>query len=155
PVTCPHYAALCTGIVRAALSVVVAGLDALPGWEVLSATTDGCMVKAPWRFDPAMLKQEDGVLITDHLKPLDLYPELAALEACPAVTALMVGRKNLGFDPHSWIEIKHVGDTAETYKTRMYHLAWHGVTQHIARAGLQLEADETLETLHIKEGIPT
>jgi hypothetical protein len=67
----------------------------------------------------------------------------------------MVGRKNLGFDQHSWLEIKHVGDTAETYKTRMYHLAWHGVTQHIARVGLQLEADETLETLHTKEGIPT
>jgi hypothetical protein len=59
----------------------------------------------------------------------------------------MIRRQNLGFNPHSWIEIKHVGDTAETYKTRMYHLGWHGVTQHIARAGLQLEADETLEML--------
>src|SRR4029453_18895926 len=130
-------------------------LDALPGFEVLSATTDGCMVKAPRRFDPGMLEQKDGVLQTESLEPLDLYPELAALEVCPAIAALMVGRKNLGFSLHNWIEIKHVGDTAETYKTRMYHLAWNGVTQHIARAGLQLEADETLERLHTQEGIPT
>jgi hypothetical protein len=113
------------------------------------------MVKAPRRFDPGMLGQKEGVLQTEGLEPLDLYPELAALEACPAIAALMVGRKNLGFNPHSWLEIKHIGDTAETYKTRMYHLTWEGVTQHIARAGLKLEADETLARLHTQEGIPT
>jgi hypothetical protein len=82
PVTCPYYAALCTGIVRAALSAIVAGLDALPDFEVLSATTDGCMVKAPRRFDPGTLAQKHGVLVAEYLEPLKLYPELAALEAC-------------------------------------------------------------------------
>jgi hypothetical protein len=153
-ITCPHYAALCTGIVRAALSAIVAGLDALPHFEVLSATTDGCMVKAPRRFDPTMLQQEEGVLLTDSLKPLDLYPELAALAACPAVTALMVGRANLDFDPHSWIEVKHVGAAADTYKTRMYHLTWHGHTQHSAHTGLWLEDETDLEYLHACQGIP-
>ena len=61
-------------------SVIVARLDALPGWEVLSATVDGCMVKAPPRFDPDTLEaKEVGCAKTEDLQPLALYPELAAL----------------------------------------------------------------------------
>jgi len=109
------------------------------------------MVKAPRRFDPAILQQEDGVLLTAPPQPLEPYPELAALETCPAVTALMVERANLGFDPHSWIEMKHVGDAAGTYKTRMYHLTWRGHTQHSAHTGLWLEGDTDLAWIFHKQ----
>jgi hypothetical protein len=39
------------------------------------------MVKAPLRFDPGTLEVKAGVLQTEDLEPLILYPELAALEA--------------------------------------------------------------------------
>jgi hypothetical protein len=67
---------------------------------------------------------------------------------------LTVGRRNLGFDPHGWIEIKHVGDIADTYKTRMYYLTWQGQTQHSAHTGLWLEDEASLEHLHACPGIP-
>jgi hypothetical protein len=49
-VTVPHYAAMTTGIVRAALAALVAAIGTRNGCRVLSATTDGAMVVVPHRF---------------------------------------------------------------------------------------------------------
>jgi hypothetical protein len=108
----PPSAALGTGMVRAARSALVAGLDALPDVEGLRAPTDGGRVQAPRRFALAMLQQEEGVRSPDHLQPWERCPARAALETNPAVPALPGGRQPLGCAPHGWMAIKHGGDAA-------------------------------------------
>src|SRR5262249_23718673 len=50
-ISTPHYAAMTTGIVRAALAAVVAEVARHEGCDVLSATTDGCMIAVPRTFE--------------------------------------------------------------------------------------------------------
>jgi hypothetical protein len=152
-VTCPHYAAACTGIIRAALSAIVSGLSACAGFAVLSATTDGCMLIVPKRFDPETLTQSNGKLETSGLDLLALYPEVKALERYPAIRALIMGRRNMGMN-NTWIEVKHVGDAASTMKTRVNTMSYRGVTQHEAKTGIRLHDGETLDALHARPDIP-
>jgi hypothetical protein len=69
----------------------------------------------------------------------------------------MQGRRNTGTDPNEWMEVKHAGSRAYTYKTRIYSLEQEGVTQHIATAGMRLDKREVsaLYAYHEAEGIPT
>lgn len=154
-VTCPPYAAMCTGIVRAALASVVYELSRHEGFEVLSATTDGCMVKVPDTFEFTNI-DERGVI--HGLRFDELFPSVyAKLCEYPVIQLLMQGRTNTGTDPQEWMEVKHAGSWAYTYKTRMYGLAHAGVTQHIATAGIRLDKREVsaLHAYHLAEGIPT
>jgi hypothetical protein len=154
-VTCPPYAAMCTGIVRAALASVVYELSQHEGFEVLSATTDGCMVKVPDTFE---FTDIDEYGLIQGLKFDKLFPSVYKnLCAYPTIRLLMQARINTGTDPHEWIEVKHAGSWASTYKTRIYGLAHEGVTQHIATAGIRLDNREvsTLHAYHQADGIPT
>ena len=45
-ITCPHYAAICTGIARASLCALINLFDS-HSCEILSATTDGAMIVVP------------------------------------------------------------------------------------------------------------
>jgi hypothetical protein len=154
-ITCPHYAAACTGVTRAALSELIAELSAHEGFTVLSATTDGAMVLAPRRFPVEDLKPgKYGVLQTEHLDAVELYPELKALEARPAIQALIAGRRNMGLDPR-WIEIKHVGDSALTLRTRTYVMWWKGIVQHKACTGVEVRDGDVIEQWHDDANIPT
>jgi hypothetical protein len=83
-ISTPHYAAAYTGIIRAALMSVITGLAACPGFRVLSATTDGCMLIVPRRFEIEALPQRDGTVDPSAVALLDVYPELRALEQYPA-----------------------------------------------------------------------
>ena len=142
-VTCPPYAAMCTGIVRAALASVVYELSRHDGFEVLSATTDGCMVKVPDTFEFTNI-DERGII--QGLKFDVLFPSVYKnLCDYPAIRLLMQGRANTGTNPQEWMEVKHAGSWAYTYKTRMYGLAHADVTQHIATAGIRLD----LSLIHI------
>jgi DNA polymerase elongation subunit (family B) len=154
-VTCPPYAAMCTGIVRAALASVVYELSRHDGFEVLSATTDGCMVQVPDTADFTNI-DEKGFIQGLQFPPLfpSVYKHLCDY---PAIQLLMQGRRNTGTDPDEWMEVKHAGSRAYTYKTRIYSLEHAGVTQHIATAGMRLDKREVsvLHAYHEAEGIPT
>jgi hypothetical protein len=143
-VTVPHYAATVTGIVRAALAALVAEIGPTPGCRVLSATTDGAMVVVPRRF--ALEVDQKG-----RVKPpesfADLYPDIyeALMQTIP-IRALEQGRLNMGLEPGSWLEIKHVGMEAWTFKTRAYGLLHDGVDQHTAWSGFRPKSgDEMIE----------
>jgi hypothetical protein len=156
PITVPHFAALCTGIVRAALSTLVARLAECPGFRILSATTDGCMLVAPKRFDPDVLPVKDGVVDPENVALLGLYPELKALEQSPAILALLIGRKHLGLSPKEspWVVLKHIGDHAATMRTRVSHLSYKGVVQYEAHTGIDT-SETTLAQLHREIGLVT
>ncbi len=142
-ITTPHYAAMCTGIVRAALGAVVAEVARHPGCEVLSATTDGCMIAIPRRLDLAVDKDGKVIVPTVAQAIPDLY---ALLKAHYPVMALEQGRLNMGLEPDTWLEVKHAGDRALTLRTRGNVLYHKGVPQHVARAGHKVvSADELLE----------
>jgi hypothetical protein len=152
-ITTAHYAAACTGVVRAALSALVYGLSRCPGFTVLSATTDGCMLVAPRRFDLGTLPATNGKLDCSKLDLLALYPEIKALERYPAIRGLIMGRQNMDLEG-PWIEAKHAGDAAVNMKTRVYTMAYRGVVQHEAKTGIHLQDGQTLEGLHAMADIP-
>ncbi len=149
-ITCPIYAAMCTGSVRAALCAMVATAEDFPGVSVLSATTDGFMLKLP--FHGEIQTNEKGKLVLPHLR--DVAPDLyAKLNELPPVRALRLGRLNLGADPEKWLETKHIGDEALTIKTRGYILRWKGKTTFMARCGHQVADAEALEELYYADTI--
>jgi hypothetical protein len=152
-ITVPHFAALCTGMVRAALSMVVARLAECPGFRVLSATTDGCMLVAPRRFDPDMLPMKNGKVDPEKVDLLGLYPEIRALEQSPAIVAMLLGRRALG-QSGPWAVIKHIGDHAETMRTRVNSLSYKGVEQHVAHTGIDT-TETSLAALHRELGLVT
>jgi hypothetical protein len=152
-ITTAHYAAACTGIVRAALSALVGGLSKRPRFKILSATTDGCMLVAPRRFDLDALPAMNGKLDCSKLDLVSLYPEIKALEVYPAIQGLIMGRQNMGLEG-PWIEMKHAGDRAVNMKTRVYTMSYRGVVQHEAKTGIHLKDDQTLEDLHAQTDIP-
>jgi hypothetical protein len=151
-ITTPHYAALCTGIVRAALSTLVYRLSAYPGFRVLSATTDGAVIIAPRRFNPPLLPCHNSLVDPSSLDVLTLYPEIKALESSLAIRTLCMGRQHMQLGG-SWIEVKHIGNSADTMKTRVYSMSYNGVVQHEAHTGFRTD-DTPLIDLHACEDIP-
>lgn len=154
-ITCPHYAAMTTGIVRASLIAIVTEVAKHDGCETLSATTDGCMIAVPrslLNFD--IQHDESGRLILPT-SAKEAIPTLynAFMQHYP-IQVLEQGRRNMHLPADTWLEIKHGGDMAQTYKTRGYHLTYQGITQHIARAGLKLEYDGQLNELYNCDDIP-
>ena len=149
-VTCPHYAAICTGIVRAALAAVIHHAEQTPGVSVLSATTDGCMLKLP--FTGEIKLDDDGKLIPPPLKIVlpGLYERLESLYP---IRLLQAGRKNMGLSPDGWLESKHVGDEALTIKTRGYVLRYKGKQTFLAKCGHQLSNGDRLTELFYDEKI--
>ena len=133
PVTVPHYAAMTTGIVRAALAALVAEFGTRPGCRVLSATTDGAMVVVPRRFT---LEIDPKGRVVPPASFAALYPDMYAvlMQSIP-IQALEQGRQNMGLAQGAWLEIKHVGTEAWTFKTRGYILRHAGVDQHKAWSG--------------------
>jgi hypothetical protein len=144
PVTVPHYAAMTTGIVRAALAALVAEIGTRPGCRVLSATTDGAMVIVPRRF---ALEVDPKGHVIPPASFAALYPDIyAALMQAPPIQALEQGRQNMSLAPGAWLEIKHVGTEAWTFKTRGYILRHAGVDQHKAWSGYRPRSgDEMIE----------
>jgi hypothetical protein len=153
-VTTPHYAAACTGIIRAALATLVSGLSKCPGFRVLSATTDGCMIVAPKRIAlEAVPANDKGKLDVSGVDLLGMYPELQALESYPAIKALILGRRNMKLS-ETWIELKHVGDAADSMKTRVNCITYKGIVQHRATTGINRENAYMLDAYHADTGIP-
>jgi hypothetical protein len=136
------------------LATLVGGLAKCPGFKVLSATTDGCMVVAPKRIDMEGLPANDkGKLDVSGVDLLGAYPELKALESYPAIKALVYGRRNMRL-AETWIELKHVGDTADSYKTRVNCITYKGIVQHRATTGINRENAYRLDSYHADTGIP-
>jgi len=73
------------------------------------------------------------------------YPDIyeALMQALP-IQALEQGRQNMGLEPGSWLEIKHIGTEAWTFKTRGYVLRHNGIDQHIAWSGYQKKSGEEM-----------
>ena len=144
PVTVPHYAAMTTGIVRAALAALVAEIGTRNGCRVLSATTDGAMVVVPRRFT---LEVDCKGPIKPPASFVALYPDIyAALMQAPPIQALEQGRQNMRLEPGAWLVIKHLGTEAWTFKTRGYILRHAGVDQHKAWSGYRPRSgDEMIE----------
>jgi hypothetical protein len=149
-VTCPHYAAICTGIVRAALAAVIHHAEQFPSVSVLSATTDGCMLKLPFTGE---IKVDDK----GKLKPPPLMSVLPGLyerlESLYPIRLLQAGRKNMGLAPDGWLESKHVGDEALTIKTRGYVLRYKGKQTFLAKCGHQLSNGDQLTDLFYDDQI--
>lgn len=143
-ITCAHYAAMCTGLVRAALACVVHQAEQFPGVTVLSATTDGCMLRIP--FDGEIEVNDNGEPIPPHLQAVlpGLYEKLVELYP---IRMLIAGRRNLGLPDHGWLESKHVGDEALTIKTRGYVLRWKGKQTFLARCGHKVKDAGELEAI--------
>jgi hypothetical protein len=143
-ITVPHYAAMTTGIGRAALAALVAEIGAYPGCRVLSATIDGAMIVIPRRFT---LEVDSKGKVVPPASFAALYPDIYAvlMQSIP-IQALEQGRLNMGLEPGSWLAIKHVGTEAWTFKTRGYVLQHAGVDQHTAWSGYQKKSgDEMIE----------
>jgi hypothetical protein len=150
-ITTPHYAAMTTGIVRAALCALVAEVSKHPGCRVLSATTDGAMLLMPRYCDVEV--GPDGKVkppkdARDAMGPLydrflTYYP----------IRCLEQGRINLGVSNLAWLKVKHGGDRAVTARTRGYHLTYKGRTQYYARAATQVKDTAEWERLFLAEGI--
>jgi hypothetical protein len=143
-VTVPHYAAMTTGIGRAALAALVAEIGTYSGCRVLSATTDGAMVVVPRRF---ALEVDHKGRVRPPASFATLYPDIyAVLMQTVPIQALEQGRLNMGLEPGGWLAIKHVGTEAWTFKTRGYVLQHAGVDQHTAWSGYQKKSgDEMIE----------
>ena len=141
-VTLPHAAATIPGLIRAVLNVLV--LEASKIGTVLSATTDGIMVHVPDMSLPGQI---------DKGKP-HLDPPKALLEACekhPSVQLLQQGRKHIGENPDTWLEVKYAGNEAYTVKTRMNWIGWNGKTVHQAMVGLKKEDIGFHELMEIRD----
>ena len=143
-ITCPHYAAICTGITRASLCALINLFDS-HSCEILSATTDGAMIVAPRLSQPSV--DQNGIV-----KAPSIWNALSAdlshdLKAQFPLNLINQGRIVLGLEPDSWLVIKHLGDYANTIKTRGYKLKYLGVVQHEARAGLSRTSSDELEEL--------
>jgi hypothetical protein len=150
-ITTPHYAAMCTGIVRAALSATVYEVGKRADCEVLSATTDGCMIAVANRVN---LETDPQGIVQPFNFP-EVYPELyQAFKQYHPVMILEQGRLNMGHPKDTWLEIKYIGDYALTLKTRGNILMYKGVPQHVARAGHKVETAEELIALHEADGVP-
>lgn len=151
-ITNGHYAAMITGVVRAALIAFSMEVAKHPGCRVLSATTDGAMVVVPRTFD---IEVDDAGRVKppkDVLRVLGpIYEGL--LQHYP-IRCLEQGRYNLGIDEvGAWLEIKHVGDRAVTAKTRGYRLTYRGVDQHFAKAGTLFRDSKSWEQAVLSEAI--
>jgi len=137
-ITIPHYAAMTTGIVRTALIAIVNELANTQNCCVLNATTDGFMVSLP---KPQNFREEfktgkkSEILIPQTFK--ELWPEIyEKIKNLPAIKLLRMGQKNLGLEADNWLEIKHLGDEAYTWKTRGNYINYKGKTQSIARSSI-------------------
>ena len=96
-VSCPAYAATITGIVRAVALAVANAVTGMPGYEVLSATTDGLMLVVPDDCEWSAFMRE--------------------LQAHPACALLARGVKSAGLGD-GWLELKKAGRASLTIKTR-------------------------------------
>ena len=88
---------------------------------VLSATTDGAMV----------------LLHPDQTKDDALRAIIEGCEQHAPIKALMQGRRNLGLNPHEWLEVKHEGNEACTIKTRTNWIGQDGQKVYEARVGFE------------------
>jgi hypothetical protein len=141
-ITCPHYAAMITGIVRTALHCMEITFARAPGCRVLSATTDGLLAAVP-RIRGVDYGDGTTALPSASAAIADFWNDL---ETWPAIQLLKQGGINLGLtDP--WLEVKHVGDRAVTVKTRGGLVEWHGVSQHLARSGHRVKEAGEYESL--------
>jgi hypothetical protein len=152
-ITTPHYAAMTTGIVRAALCALVAEVSRHPGCRVLSATTDGAMIVIP-RYGEIEVRDDGTVEPPEDVRAV-LGAIFEGLLTYYPIRCLEQGRINLGVSSRAWMEIKHVGDRAVTARTRGYLLTYNGVRQHFARAATQVKDPEEWERLFLAEGIET
>jgi hypothetical protein len=144
-ITTPHYAALTTGIIRAALCALVTEVATHPGCRVLAATTDGAMIVVPCYGDIEV--REDGRV----QPPKDPRAALGALFdrllTYYPIRCLEQGRINLGVTDTTWLKIEAVGDRAVIARTRGYHLTYNGVKQYFAQAATPVKDPREWERL--------
>jgi hypothetical protein len=83
---------------------MIATLANEPGFEVLSATTDGAMVKVPREVNFEV--NEKGLVNPPPFQ--QLFPEVyTKLCQRPEIATLMQGKRNIGTEPDEWLEAKH------------------------------------------------
>jgi hypothetical protein len=143
-ITLPHVAAAITSTIRATLNVVIQTVTSLTG-TVLSATTDGVMVRQPMSLPGA--EDTTAKQFNDKIN--------AHLASHPCIQPLIEARKRLemklpeelvelkSYDDPTWIQPDNDpdakapkitwGTSAYTWKTRMYEMQHGGKTLHKAR----------------------
>ncbi|WIV50281.1 hypothetical protein QQG91_11460 [Marivivens sp. LCG002] len=127
-ITFAPYASMITGTVRAALVELIDAIEE-SGGSVVAATTDGALAVFP------NIRFERG-------RGIDDVPGLReAIDAKPAIGVIAAGLANMGCAPMP-VEVKHVGDNVEVFKTRGYILRDGGKVEHCARAGMKLNPPE-------------
>jgi hypothetical protein len=136
-ITCVPLASSCTGLTRAVLASLIYEMGNIAKIRVLSATTDGLMIAAPCPSYLHIRTDDNGMVIPPDFR--DVLPNdlVTKLESNVAVKWFMKGRANLG--QKNWIEVKHVGDNAGTYRTRVNWLSYKGVEQSRAASGIQVK----------------
>lgn len=148
-ITVPHYASSCTSLIRCCLIDLINHFHSLEGFKVLNATTDGLMVaihkKKLKEFE--ITTDNKGIVITKDLKLSNILPNIYKdLSTHYSIRNLIQGRKNLDLDI-DFLEIKHIGDLAHTWKTRLNCIVYKGITQHIAKGGIDKVFVKTYEDL--------
>lgn len=129
-VTCGPYAAMITGIVRAALVDLQDAIEEIGG-VVHSATTDGCA--ASFAVPPGNVKSLD-----------DIPGFWDAVLRKPGIQWMRQGLLNMGRPPEPF-DLKAIGDSCEIWKTRGYAIRREGRVVHKGMGGHRLTPDELSE----------
>ncbi|MGD9665978.1 MAG: hypothetical protein AB7U31_00820 [Synergistaceae bacterium] len=145
PISCVYYAASCTGLVRAALSAMIDILGETPGCSVISATTDGLIAEVPLPEGLLITTDENGVVIPPSIEDILEPSLLKRLEGSYPISLLIAGRHKMGC--LNWLEVKHMGDTVGSYRTRANWLTWLGVQQCKAASGMKVADYEKMREI--------
>jgi hypothetical protein len=152
-ITCPYIAADCTGLVRATLCTLVSIIGNYPRCRVLSVTTDGAMIVIPKPKDLEITTNEKGIVEVGRLSIYNLLPAdlIKSLEDSYPVRMFKLGCEKLGYS--TWIEAKHLGDEAGSYRTRSNWMKYLDVLQSKAAAAMQVSSADMMETIAMDDNI--
>jgi len=139
----PVYAAYITALVRVALFELIDTLKNEYKAEVLSATTDGCMTAVNGKRKDSLEAYFPGI-----------FDKLVKIGG--ACAKLNTGRVAMGFQSHSFLEIKKTADKAITAKTRVNVMFDEKEGQKVlvgkAMAGVhEIKPLELLEHMHLNK----
>lgn len=144
-ITNPVHAAMITGIIRSALISMVSALaemDCIP----LSATTDGCMVAVPKKHvNMKAFNNPNECFDITKVSP-KILEHLEKQTWCNLLKHSL--HNNLNQPNANWLEIKHIGDKALTFKTRMYYMLNDNKITHVAKGGHQFfDEDKSVDAI--------
>ncbi len=136
PISCVYYASSCTGLVRAALCAAIDVLGNEEGYSVVCATTDGFIAEVPLPEKIEIKTDDKGLVIPPSIEDIIDPSLLKRLESTYPIRMMIEARNKMGCK--NWLEVKHVGNEAGSYRTRVNWLTWNNVQQCKAASGMQV-----------------